>query len=138
MFQRSQNCWVRGNEFFPSGFQRPSPMHSRLFRRQFSLPSLRIMDVIPWLLMASAALSMALTPFIGQNWGAHRIDRVADALRLAERVVIVWGAMMWVLMLFVRERVASVFTSDPEVLKLASEYLFYIPLAYGATGIVSV
>ncbi len=89
-------------------------------------------------LIPSMALSMALTPFIGQNWGAHRIDRVAEALRLAERVVIVWGAMMWVFMLFVRERVARVFTSDPEVIKLASEYLFYIPLAYGATGVVSV
>jgi putative MATE family efflux protein len=90
------------------------------------------------LLIPSMALSMALTPFIGQNWGAHRIDRVADALRLTERVVIVWGAAMWVLMLFVRERVARVFTADPDVIALASEYLFYIPLAYGATGVVSV
>jgi hypothetical protein len=89
-------------------------------------------------LIPSMALSMALTPFIGQNWGAHRIDRVAVALRLAERVVIVWGAVMWVLMLFVRERIARVFTSDAEVISLASEYLFYIPLAYGAAGVVSV
>lgn len=90
------------------------------------------------LLIPSMALSMALTPFIGQNWGAHRVDRVADALRLAERVVIVWGAAMWFLMLVVRERIAGIFTSDPEVLRLASEYLFYVPLAYGATGVVSV
>jgi putative MATE family efflux protein len=90
------------------------------------------------LLIPAMALSMALTPFIGQNWGAHRIDRVAEALRLSERVVIVWGALVWVLMLFVRERIARVFTSDPEVVALASEYLFYIPLAYGATGVVSV
>ncbi len=90
------------------------------------------------LLIPSMALSMALTPFIGQNWGAHRIDRVAEALRLAERVVIVWGAAMWVLLLFVRESVARIFTSDIEVIALASEYLFYIPLAYGATGVVSV
>lgn len=90
------------------------------------------------LLIPSMALSMALTPFIGQNWGAHRVDRVAEALRLAERVVIAWGLMMWVLMLVVREQIARVFTSDPEVITLASEYLFYIPLAYGATGVVSV
>lgn len=90
------------------------------------------------LLIPAMAVAMALTPFIGQNWGAHRIDRVAEALRLAERVVIVWGAAMWVLMLFVRERLARVFTSDPEVITLASEYLFYIPLAYGAAGVVSV
>jgi len=90
------------------------------------------------LLIPSMALSMALTPFIGQNWGAHRIDRVAEALRLAERVVILWGAIMWVLMLVVREQLARVFTSDPQVVTLASEYLFYIPLAYGATGVVSV
>ena len=84
------------------------------------------------------ALSMALTPFIGQNWGAHRIDRVADALRLAERFVIVWGALTWLVMLVVREQLARVFTADPHVVALASEYLFYIPMAYGATGVVSV
>lgn len=90
------------------------------------------------LLIPSMALSMALTPFIGQNWGAHRIDRVADALRLAERIVILWGASMWFLMLLVREPLARVFTSDPQVVALATEYLFYIPLAYGAMGVVSV
>lgn len=89
-------------------------------------------------LIPSMATSMALTPFIGQNWGAHRVDRVAEALCWAERVVVVWGAAMWVLMLVIRQELAGVFTADPEVADLASEYLFYIPLAYGATGIVAV
>ncbi len=90
------------------------------------------------LMIPAMALSMALTPFIGQNWGAHRIDRVAEGLRVAERFVVVWGALIWLLMLVTREKLARVFTSNPQVTALTMEYLFYVPLAYGAAGIVTV
>lgn len=90
------------------------------------------------LMIPAMALSMALTPFIGQNWGAHRIERVAQGLRVAERFVVVWGVVIWLLMLVAREKLARVFTSEPGVTALTAEYLFYIPLAYGAAGIVAV
>ncbi len=90
------------------------------------------------LLIPSMSLSMALTPFIGQNWGAHREDRVAEALRLSQRVVVAWGVLVWAAMLVVRRPLAGVFSSDAEVLGMADDYLLILPLAYGATGIVAV
>ncbi|MDC3960645.1 MATE family efflux transporter [Polyangium jinanense] len=90
------------------------------------------------LVIPSMALSMALTPFIGQNWGAHREDRVAQALSLAQRIVVAWGAVVWTAMLILRRPLASVFSSDDEVLGMADDYLLILPLAYGATGIVAV
>jgi len=90
------------------------------------------------LLIPAMSLSMALTPFIGQNWGAHREDRVGEALRLAQRVVVAWGFVAWALMLVLRRPLAALFSKDPDVLAISDEYLLIVPLSYGATGIVAV
>ena len=89
-------------------------------------------------LIAPMALSAALTPFIGQNWGAHRKDRTAEALLLSRRFVLIWGAGAWVFMVVLGDFIAGAFSSDPEVHEILSLFFWVIPATYGAHAVVSV
>ena len=55
------------------------------------------------------ALSGAVGPIIGQNFGAKRYDRVRDTIRKAIRFVLVYVAIMWVVLLLAQSFVASQF-----------------------------
>lgn len=90
------------------------------------------------LLIAPMALSSALTPFIGQNWGAHQLQRVAEALRMSNRFVVLWGAGVWLVLIVTGSFIVQAFSADADVIEAASTYLWLVPLSYGAHGLVSV
>lgn len=90
------------------------------------------------LLIAIFGLSSALTPFIGQNWGAHHPERVAEALRISGRFVLLWGTGVWLVLIGTGSYLARIFTDDPAVIDAARTYLWLVPLSYGAYGLVSV
>ena len=56
-----------------------------------------------------------MAPFVGQNWGAGRTDRVAEALRIGTRFVVVFGLLVWGLLVLLRVPLASLFSDDPAV-----------------------
>ena len=91
-----------------------------------------------FLLIAPMAVASALTPFVGQNWGALRVQRVERALGIARRFVVAWGIGVWLVLLAAGGLIAGIFTDDPEVIDSARTYLWLVPLAYGAHGLVSV
>ena len=89
-------------------------------------------------LIAPMALSSALTPFIGQNWGAHRKDRTAEALKLSRRFVLLWGVGAWAFLVLFGQFIAGAFSSDPEVHGILELFFWIIPATYGAHAVVSV
>lgn len=90
------------------------------------------------LLIAPMGIGAALTPLIGQNWGAHRVERVEEALRIAKRFVLVWGLGAWLVLLPTSAFVSGLFTDDSTVEAAATAYLWIVPIGYGAHGVVSV
>ena len=46
-------------------------------------------------MMAPFAIGGALSPFIGQNWGAHLSGRVSDGIRRSLRFGLYWGSDVW-------------------------------------------
>lgn len=91
-----------------------------------------------FLLIAPMAVATALTPFVGQNWGALRVDRVDRALSIARRFVLLWGVAAWVILIVAGGPIARVFTDDATVIETVKMYLWLVPLSYGAHGLVSV
>ncbi len=83
-------------------------------------------------LVPASALSSGLSPFVGQNWGAHLASRVASGVRLANRFSVVWGLIAIVVLLVGAPVIASVFTEDPDVHRNLVNYLRIAPLGYGA------
>ncbi len=82
------------------------------------------------------ALSMSLPPFISQNYGANNLSRVSKAYQLCVRFVIVWQLLVFVLFYFLSGVIASVFSTEPDVIELIQTYLMIVPLGYGVQGIV--
>ncbi len=82
------------------------------------------------------ALSSTLPPFISQNFGAGRMDRVRDAYRLALKFVLIWQLLVYLLMVAGANLIAMVFTRDATVTEGIKLFLWIIPLAYGLQGVV--
>ncbi len=89
-------------------------------------------------LIAPMALSGALTPVIGQNWGARQHGRVAEALKRSRRFVLVWGAGAWLFLVTLGDLIARAFSDDPEVHAVLQLFFWIIPATYGGHALVSV
>lgn len=80
------------------------------------------------------ALSTVLAPFVGQNFGAGRIDRVRDGVRAALRMALGWGAGVWALYAILAVPLARLFNDHAHVVRVTCLYLWIVPLSYGAYG----
>ncbi len=87
--------------------------------------------VIPML-----ALSSAIGPFAGQNWGAGKCDRVAEALRFSYAVCAAWAAILALFFWFAAAPIVGVFSQDDEVISAATTYLTIVPLSIWGYGVV--
>lgn len=90
------------------------------------------------MVMIVMALSSSIGPFVGQNWGAHKYDRVKAALRMANQFSLLWGLFAFVFMLLFGESLVSLINDDPKVVETATTYLIIIPLSIGFMGIMAV
>lgn len=81
------------------------------------------------------ALSTALTPFVGQNFGAGQKGRVEEALSFSTRAALGFGAAIAFTYGLGAPYIAAMFNDEPEVIHHATTYLRIIPIAYGFAGI---
>lgn len=89
-------------------------------------------------LIAPYAVGGALSPFVGQNWGAHLTKRVAEGIRRSLQFVIIWGLAALALLVVLAKPIASVFTDDPAVAEALMIYLYAIPIGYAPLATVSI
>jgi len=82
------------------------------------------------------AMSSTLPPLISQNFGARRLDRVAEAYHLATRFILGWQLAVYILLALLAGLIALVFSSDPEVTTAIKLYIWILPLGYGVQGII--
>ena len=84
------------------------------------------------------ALSTAMTPIVAQNLGAGHHGRIREAIRYGSKAALTWGAASMIVLAIASGPIASVFSDDPEVVRLASAYLLLVPLSYGALGLAQI
>ncbi|QBG48007.1 MATE family efflux transporter [Verrucomicrobia bacterium S94] len=78
----------------------------------------------------SMAYSMAIVPFVGQNFGANAHDRVQDARRLSTRFAVMYSGITFLLLIVGARWVTGRFSNDPTVLQLSITYLFIAALGH--------
>lgn len=86
-------------------------------------------------MMISGALVTVFAPFIGQNIGAGKINRVKESLNLSVKFLMALGAIFSVMMFLIGGQLASIFTENVEIIKIAKTYLMIVPLSYGLQGV---
>ncbi len=82
------------------------------------------------------ALSGSIGPFVGQNAGANRIDRVKDGVYTSYKFCMLWSAFAAVLLFFGGETFASWIDDKDTVVKTAALYLAIVPWSYGLWGVL--
>ena len=82
------------------------------------------------------ALSASIGPFVGQNWGAKKIDRANQAMMLAFTWSLLWGLFIAVLFFLFKEPLVLFFEDDKDVAAYAALYLLIVPFSYGTWGVL--
>lgn len=81
------------------------------------------------------SLSMSLPPFLSQNFGANKLDRVRQAYSLSVKFVIVWQLLIFVLLAILSGVIAAIFTNEPAVAETIVLFLVIVPIGYGLQGV---
>jgi putative MATE family efflux protein len=92
--------------------------------------------VMQALFLPVVALSFAVAPVVGQNFGGRRADRVRRSVYAALGIA---SAMMFILTLIaylVPSALIRVFSQDPRVIAFGGDYLKIVSLNFVAAGIV--
>lgn len=82
------------------------------------------------------AMSMTLPPFISQNVGANKFDRVADAYKLALKFILVWQLGIFVVLWGLSDFIAAAFANEHAVSHWIQVFLTILPLGYGMQGVI--
>lgn len=77
------------------------------------------------------ALGISLTPFVSQNFGAGRLDRIREGRLAANRFALLYGAAVATLFIAFAPRLASLFSDDPAVIAVFVAHVRIISLGYG-------
>ena len=81
--------------------------------------------------MIPMTLGVSLVPFVAQNYGAKRLDRVRDAQRYSYSFAFVFGIVIAVSFMIFSGHLALLFSHDQAVIEVLTRYLFIIPIGYG-------
>lgn len=68
----------------------------------------------------------ALNAFVGQNYGAGKMDRVKRGYALAVRTVILWGALILLIFVLFPRQLSQMFFHEEEVILVSISYLVII------------
>ena len=84
------------------------------------------------------AVSMSITPFVAQNFGADEHDRIDQAIIFAGKSAIYLGILLFGVLALLGPAIARIFSDDPEVIRFVSLYFKIVAISYGFQGILNV
>ena len=73
--------------------------------------------------MAADGFMAAINAFISQNYGAGQLDRVKAGYRSIMKIVLVWGSLCTLLLVFLPGPIFRIFLNDDAVLPIGIDYL---------------
>ncbi|MFT5543795.1 MAG: putative MATE family efflux protein [Glaciecola sp.] len=82
------------------------------------------------------ALSMSLPPFISQNYGANKLDRIREAFNMTAKFVVAWQLLVFLILAASADFIAQAFAEDASVARDIKIFLYIVPLGYGLQGII--
>ena len=95
----------------------------------------RIEALVIVLLMA---LGGATAPYVGQNYGAKKYERLVDGFKFSARFALVYAVFCIAFLYFFSGPILSVFTTNEDVIRLAMLQLLICPWGYGFLGVASI
>jgi len=84
------------------------------------------------------AVSMAVTPFIAQNFGAEEHERIDQAIIFAGKAAFYLGILLFGTLALLGPTIATIFSDDPAVIEFVSVYFKIVAVSYSFQGLVAV
>ncbi len=81
--------------------------------------------------MIPATVGVPLIPFIAQNYGAKRIDRIKKARKGAMTFAILYGIFIGLLLIVFARPIAGIFSTETAVMKVLCSYMYITSMGYG-------
>jgi len=81
--------------------------------------------------MIPMTVGMSLVPFVAQNYGARRFDRIKAVRKGAMLFAFIYGCIISVVFLFIARPLGALFSSDPEVVNILVRYIYITCFGYG-------
>lgn len=81
--------------------------------------------------MIPMTVGMSLVPFVAQNYGARRFDRIKAVRQGAMLFALIFGLIIAVIFLLIARPLGSLFSSDPEVVNILVRYIYITCFGYG-------
>ncbi|VGO22650.1 MATE family efflux transporter [Pontiella sulfatireligans] len=81
------------------------------------------------------AYSTAITPFVGHNYGAKAYGRVQETRRLSTRFAFLYSGATFLLLLPFAHLISSIFSDNPEVVRMSTIYLLVAALGHAGVHI---
>ena len=82
--------------------------------------------------------SSSIEPFVGQNWGGRRFDRVRSALRMTEVFCLLWGLFVFCVLATSGEFLVSLIDENAVVVAVAVAFFFIVAPSIGGMGVMQV
>lgn len=89
-------------------------------------------------MMVVMALASVLVPFIGQNSGGRKFNRINQALTSGYMFSILWGAGIFLFFYFTGKFLGKLFNEDEKIIEAVVLYLNIVGIGYGLQGCVHV
>ncbi len=90
-----------------------------------------------FLLLIPSSLIAVYAPFIGQNLGAMRIERIKESYMVSIKAIIYISLLSIVFLFLGKEVITGIFTQDAKVVEISSVYLLIVPFSYLFQGILN-
>ena len=81
--------------------------------------------------MIPMTIGISMVPFIGQNFGAGRFDRIREGMAFSFRFAIFYGMFTTLLFIVCAEYFAAFFTVDPQVREVLVCYIKIVSIGFG-------
>lgn len=87
-------------------------------------------------LIAFWALQSGVAPFVGQNFGARRFDRLAETARIIMGFSAFWGVFCLAAALLYGRAITGFFTTDAEVAAISARYFIIVSAGMIGAGVM--
>jgi len=81
--------------------------------------------------MILMTVGISLVPFVAQNYGARRFDRIRAVRKGTMLFALVFGFIIAIVFLIIARPLGELFSSDPEVVNILVKYIYITCFGYG-------
>jgi putative MATE family efflux protein len=83
------------------------------------------------------AVSVGMSPIIGQNFGAKIYDRVKDVIKMAIQFSVIWSIGITVVLVVLARPIAEMFSNDEQVIQTSILFFMIVPASYVFSNLIS-